>query len=520
MLTKLMPPSDLSISLPDQPGSLLGLRKLFEALAAHHVRYCHWKSNLRLDRSLLGRTDLDLLIDRSQVGIFRRILHEQDIKPFHAAPGRHYPAVENYLGFDEETGRLFHLHVHYQLVLGEQFVKNYRLPLEDQFLDSAQVRYDVKVPSPELELIVLSIRVLLKYRVRDMLRDILPFRSPGISADFRREIQWLMAQTDRERILQTLEKVSGTVPGGPIMEFLEIALTGRKADLKLYFLRNRIRRTLSLFQRTNPLSALVRYFVELWVRRRFLRSSPITKMTLPAGGLTIALIGADGAGKSTLCKEMAQWLSWKLDTRIFYLGSKQPSTRSKLLHFLYRMIRRGHRTISGVLGGKNFVSRLFEGFQDVFLHLHYVSLGQDRYQRYLAGMKKAMAGSVVIFDRYPLESINPQIGAGGMDSSKISVTAGGSGGAVARILARTEKALYAKIHLPDYLAILNVSPAVSLKRKPDHKPDVVEAKSQLIGRLTALAESDAKGLRTIHLDADLPFEEVFLQLKRKVWEIL
>ena len=129
-----------------------------------------------------------------------------------------------------------------------------------------------------------------------------------------------------------------------------------------------------------------------------------------------------------------------------------------------------------------------------------------------------MAGSVVIFDRYPLESLDSQIGAGRMDGSKVAGMLNKNSGAIARFLARTESALYDKIRPPDYLAILNVSPEVSLQRKPDHKQDVVEAKSQLIKQMIGLAAS--KNIRNIHLNADLPYEEVFLQLKRKVWEIL
>ncbi|MDP1546583.1 MAG: hypothetical protein Q8L87_11215 [Anaerolineales bacterium] len=514
MLTKLMPTQEFTMISP--LNELAGVRKLFDALALNNIRYCHWKSNLRLERSLLGKTDLDLLVQREQSSIFRQALIEQNIKPVHAATGRHYPAVENYLGFDEATGALFHLHVHYQLVLGEQFVKNYRLPLENHFLDSAQASYGVNVPAPELELIVLSIRILLKYRGRDLLRDMLPYRSTGISADFRKEIQWLMEQTSRDRISQTLTQISEIVPADLIEAFLDSAMTGRKAGLKLYILRNRLRRTLSLFQRTNPLVALMHYFGEMWSRRKFLRTSPITKMTLPAGGLTLAVIGADGAGKSTLCTALLRWLSWKLDVHVYYLGSKQPSKRSSFLYSIYRMSRSGYRVAAKIFGEKNFMGNV----QDFFLSLHYVSLGHDRHQRYLAGVKKAMAGSVVIFDRYPLEAISSQIGLGQMDGSKLHTLFGNSGGIVTRMLVKAEKALYDKIRPPDYLTLLNVSPAVSLQRKPDHKREVVEAKSQLIGQLAGWVESEAKDLQSIHLDANLPFEEVFLQLRRKIWEIL
>jgi hypothetical protein len=135
-------------------------------------------------------------------------------------------------------------------------------------------------------------------------------------------------------------------------------------------------------------------------------------------------------------------------------------------------------------------------------------------------MKKSMAGSLVIFDRFPLEVLNPELGSGYMDGSKITTLIGPKAGAIARRMARAEKALYEKMRPPEYLAILNVSPEVSLQRKPDHQQDVVEAKSQLVGDLITLAESEPKRLRSIPLNADLPFEDVFLQLKKRIWEIL
>lgn len=516
MLQKLMPSSELALSAPAVPEAIGRVQELFEILAARNIRYCHWKSNIRLERSLQGKTDFDLLVDRRQGTAFRQILSEMDIKPFHAAPGRDYPAIENYLGFDEATGRLFHLHVHYQLVLGEQFVKNYRLPIEDYFLDLTQIRHGIKIPLPELEIIVLLIRIMLKYGERNLLRDILPYRSTGITAEFRKEIKWLMEQTSVERIDRTLALLSDVIPVDLVKAFLEIAASGRKAGFKLYALRGRLRRTLSLYQRTNPLSALVHYLGERWSRRKFLRSSPVTKMTLPAGGMAVAIIGADGAGKSTQIKSLMQWLTWKVDAHTYYLGSKLPSRRSSVLYSMYRMARRAHNMAPRLLGLKNITGRL----QDIILAQHYLSLGRDRYQRYLAGMKRSMAGSVVIFDRYPLESIRSEIGVGQMDGSRISVAFAGNKSASLGSLAKREKKYYEGIRPPENLVILNVSPEVSLKRKPDHKLDVVEGKSKLIDQLVALSESETSGLKVVNLDADLPLEQVSLELRKNIWEML
>jgi hypothetical protein len=175
--------------------ALTAVAQLFFALNQAGVRYCHWKSNIRLAEGLNGRTDLDLLVDPQHRVLFCQILCQHQIKALLPAPNKEYPGIENHLGFDPETGKLFHLHVHYQLVLGEQFVKNYHLPIEEQIYASVCLPQGVLVPSPAVELVILCLRALLKYRDRDVVKDIIAVRSPGLPAHIRQEIGWLWQQT-------------------------------------------------------------------------------------------------------------------------------------------------------------------------------------------------------------------------------------------------------------------------------------------------------------------------------------
>ena len=515
------PTLEFRVTAQENSGSLAAVADLFQALHLRSVRYCHWKSNLRLEQALQGRTDLDLLVDRKHSRVFRQILHELNLKPMLAPPGKRYPAIENYLGFDPPSGRLFHLHVHYQLVLGEQFVKNYRLPLEAQFLDSVRLRHRIKIPAPELEIIVLSLRALLKYRDRDVLKDLLSIRSSGLPAHILQEFDHLLQQTTIGSISTPLADLADLARGDVVQKFLETVTKSPRAGYTLYRLRLRARRALRPYQRFNRLQAALQYFRELWRRRKsFLKFLPSRNLTMSSGGVTLAVIGADGAGKSTMCQLLAKWLAWKLDVHLFYLGSKQPSRRSELLYVLFRMARRSQRAMCRVLGEDNLFSRWIAGLRDGFLYAHHLSIGQDRYRRYVAGQKKAMAGSIVIYDRYPLESISARVEHRLLDGPQIPLTAHGETAAIAGAFARAEQNLYRKIRPPDYLFLLEVSPDVSLERKPDHKRAVVEAKSRAVSELAALAELDTKKLRLIHLNADLPLDEVVSQLKTNVWEVL
>lgn len=486
---------------------------LFQALNNTDIRYCHWKSNLRLERGLYGQTDMDLLVDPQHRQIFKQLLEKYRIKPILAPPGKRYPSIEDYLGFDPLTGRLFHLHVHYQLVLGEQFVKNYHLPLENEFLDSVQIHSGVKIPSPELELIVLSIRALLKYRDRDVIKDIFSIRSSGMPSHILEEFNWLLGQTSIEKVSDVLTNISNVIPPDLILNLLTTILVSPRAGYKLFHLRKQARRVVRRYQRHERLQATITYFVEAWRRRKsFLRFKPERKMTLPTGGVTLALVGADGAGKTTLSRELVKWLSWKLDVHPYYLGSKQPSWMSKFSYLLFRIARRGQRTLSRIVGENAFITRFIEALRQILLYSHYLFIGHDRYGRYLAGRRNASEGSIVIFDRYPLEAPldGPQIHAFREDSTDLIV----------RTFSKLERNLYSKVQMPDLFCVLEVSPEISIRRKPDHQWMAIETKNLLLRKLTDSMKANDKEVRIAHINAGLPLEQVLLQIKRAIWGAL
>lgn len=505
-------PVDLQISYQEGRSPLGAVDRLFSDLNRHNVRYCHWKSNLRLEKGMQGRTDLDLIVDHKDERLFNRILAENDVKPILPPPGKDYPGIENYLGYDQLSGNLFHLHIHYKLVLGEQFVKNYHLPLERQFLDPVRWRHGVRIPKPELEIIVLSLRALLKYRDRDALKDILSIRSPGIPADIRQEITWLLEQTSVESITQTLNELDEAVPVNIVKEFLGTFGEASRNGWKYLQLRRLARQALKPHQRYSRLTASLKYFQAVWRQQRLFNFSTERKMTLPDKGLSLAFIGADGAGKSTMSRLISGWLTWKLDVHQYYLGSKQPSWLSSELYLFFRIFRRGHRTISGLLGEQNIFSRMLENIRQALLASHYLSIGFDRYRRYRKGRKNARTGSVVIYDRYPLKAP--------LDGPVIYQFHAGKKGTILNAFARFEKYLYRKIDCPDYFLVLDISPQAASARKPDHDQAAIEEKIQVLAHLTTAVENNNIRNRVIHINADMQFEEVVFNLKNEIWNVI
>ena len=159
---------------PEAPGGAADLAEALDLvetlcfeLAAEGVVYCHWKSNDLLGRALCGESDLDLLVRRQDAERFEETIHRLGFRDVEAPPLRRVPGVFHSYGLDAPSGRLVHIHAHYELVLGDDTTKNYRLPIEDAYLASAEQGVWMPVPSPEHEFIVFVLRMVLKHATWD-----------------------------------------------------------------------------------------------------------------------------------------------------------------------------------------------------------------------------------------------------------------------------------------------------------------------------------------------------------------
>src|SRR5690606_11391307 len=78
-----------------------------------------------------------------------------------------------------------------------------------------------------------------------------------------------------------------------------------------------------------------------WAREALARRP--ARRRLPEGGVIIAVLGADGSGKSTVTAELARWLGAQLDTTRIYFGSGQgpASPARRCLEGLASLVKRG-----------------------------------------------------------------------------------------------------------------------------------------------------------------------------------
>jgi thymidylate kinase len=227
-------------------------------------------------------------------------------------------------------------------------------------------------------------------------------------------------------------------------------------------------------------------------------------MTPSGGGLTVGLVGSDGSGKSTVTAEVATWLGWKVDTRVVYLGSKSPSRRSRWSYTVFRALRRSGRV---------------PWLRDVVRATHEVAIAGDRARRAAEGRAAASRGSVVFFDRYPMTALSDATEHQVLDGPRIGRVVPADGRVVRR-LGRIERRRYEGLGLPDVLVFLLVSPEVAAGRKPDHRPEVLAAKTTAAEELAALAELPGATKRSLRVDATRPLDEVLLTVEGGVFDAL
>ena len=139
-------------------------KDIFNELLKQEVNYCHWKSNEHLTDGLNGETDIDLLVSKTYAKKFADVLKKYECMQARPQFGSRYADVEEWIGYDRKTGKLIHFHVHYRMITGAKYVKEYFLPWHDLALATKILNGNIYIMEPNLELIILYMRIVLKER--------------------------------------------------------------------------------------------------------------------------------------------------------------------------------------------------------------------------------------------------------------------------------------------------------------------------------------------------------------------
>jgi thymidylate kinase len=465
------------------------------------VSYCHWKSNDALHLSASGDNDLDLLVDRRHIQAFMDIVAACGFKQAQPQRRRFVPGVLHFYGLDADTGKFVHVDAQAQLVLGDDTTKNVHLPIEAAYLASCTQGLLFPVPAAEFELAVLVLRLALKHGTWDAAA----FGLAPLNSTERRELEYLHAGADEGELRRVVETHLPQIGWAHWSAYFQALLYDRSLPARLSVGRRVVAGAADLMRRRRGLDTAVRCCRRVeWGLRHYVLGQRNTKRLI-AGGRVIAVVGGDGAGKSTMVRGLADWLNGPLDTRVLRMGKPPRSAANILVKGPILLARRAGLVkdwLPNYPAGAARHSKL-PGHSWLLWQLVTAS---DRRRQHRRARSLAARGYVVLCDRFPLDQLTL------MDGSRTRWVPTEGLSAVARWIVAAEQRCYAAITAPDLLLILRVEPdtAVARKRGVD-PPDFVWPRS------AEVFNADWSTTDAVVLDAARPADDVLAEARAIVW---
>jgi thymidylate kinase len=353
---------------------------------------------------------------------------------------------------------------------------------------------------------VLVIRMALKYCILDeVLWNAARRRRTGPKRSEREELAFLGERVDRGRLAVVLAETLPEV-GASLFAACERAVTSSVSLRVRMDVGARLEQALELHaRRSRHVDAGLRILrrVGLAVTRR--TSGPPPRARLAGGGALIALIGGDGAGKSTALEALSSWLGKELDVRVVHMGKPPWSAAT----YAARAAVKSAGLATGLLRRTARVgapARAVDAYRPL---VWFVCTARDRSLLYRRARSTADEGVVVLCDRYPHRLLRL------MDVPQIRrLTSGGAAGRLVGRMIELEERYHDEIGKPDQMFVLRLDPEVAAVRKTTESSESVRARGAEIWT----ADWDGSGAHVV--DAAGPAAAVAAELKEQIWSSL
>lgn len=497
----------------DAPASLVAL---CQELEDDKVVYCRWSARLGLEGDRAPEDDVQLLVSRAHMHRVTALLARLGFKRATARPQSAVPeALESYT-YDPGADGLIRIRAQHHLLLGHELTRNYRLPIESQCLSSAAPRDGLfRAPAPEYELIVFVLQVLLRHSALDIVRG-----SASLARASERLAE-LRARVDPDRVHEITKRDLPFLGAGVFEDCLEALQPAASAWQQLKARLGLISRLRAYARRAPAIDTALRMWrgAALAVRERIVGRSAGRRLN--TGGAIIAIVGGDGAGKSTVVDALGAWLSRDFATTSVHLGKPRWSwttttVRGTLKLGQYLGLYSGETSFRETLRRRSLVSMGYPWL------LREVCRARDRWAIYVGARRFAAAGGLVVSDRFPLPQI--QLMDGPQARRFLNELPDRRRGEafltphrqdpLARALMELEERYYQHLVSPEVLIVLRVDPDIAVQRRTGEDLATVRERSTEIWHL----DWQHTGARVI--DAGKPKAEVLAQAKAFVWSQL
>jgi thymidylate kinase len=215
----------------------------------------------------------------------------------------------------------------------------------------------------------------------------------------------------------------------------------------------------------------------------------------------IAVIGADGSGKSTVSEEMLKFMSGYRPTTLCHLGKQTGNLRRAMRKHAF-----GKKVDSRIT--KVGASARQKGISGPVAFVMFIA-SMRRVVRFTRMSVYRAMGHAIVTDRYP-QIVEP----GEMDGPHLTNRYLSDFGA--RMLMHLELWLYKKMTAvrPDVVLRLNVDLETAFSRKPDHRYEALQKKIGIVPKLSF------NGAPIIDIDSTQPLEKVIEQAREAVGAVM
>jgi hypothetical protein len=485
---------------------------LFSKWNKEQFVYCHWKSTNHLKESFLAKTDLDVLIDRSNVEPAVASALQLGFVELKTTHFRGYPSVRDFVAYDNVLKSWIHLHFHTQLICGDRWVKSYHLPFEKLILQNRVKHkdFDIWIISPEDELLILIYRMNAKFKKNWLLDKKIQIEINFLLTDFRENES---SNVNKSGIRTHIDERANILFEQLINKDLDFLKLNINAYRKAFKIKEFMRMSSLRFFFLSKIRYIYRLYIE--IKRRKFRNYDSGRRSLSNGGLVIAFVGIDGSGKTSGIKIITRFFAQQVNVQCNFLGSGKSgaSLPRKLIMnlFGFKAKFKGHQEVRKANSIDNIENNKILKKPPFYYSIWVLWCTIDR-ERQLKKIQRGLAnGKLVFVDRWLQDDVKNGVDAPRLYNYKYLKGLTG-------YVARREAKLYKKIKLIPLHQVLklNIIPEVSLKRKPDEL--TYEGAEKAIKNMNNIRWPE--GTQIIDIDATKEQTSVTMNMIDSIWHLL